>query len=90
MLSSAPGILYVTEHTDTEEVSLTLLRDNWQPNSACLPPRLEPRCLSNDWKWYLYEHIRPFSADEQKDVACPRPIIPNSRHHCTPEDETNI
>ena len=54
MLSSTPGILYVTEHTDTEEVSLTLLRDNWQPNSASLPPRLEPCGLSNDRKWYLY------------------------------------
>ena len=66
MLSSAPGILYVKEHTDTEELSLTLLRDNWQPNSASLPPGLEPRGLSNDRKWYLYEHIRPFCADEQK------------------------
>ena len=53
MLSSTPGILYVTDHTDTEEVSLTLLRDNWQPNSASLPPGLEPRGLSNDRKWYL-------------------------------------
>ena len=91
MLSSTPGILYVKEHTDTEEVSLTLLRDNWQPNSASLPPRLEPQDLSNDRKWYLYEHIHQFYADEQKDVACPRPTVPKLRHHCTPglEDETN-
>ena len=53
MLSSTPGILYVTEHTDTGEVSLTLLRDNWQPNSASLHPGLEPRGLSNDRKCYL-------------------------------------
>ena len=66
MLSSAPGMVYIKEHTVTEEVAFTFLRENSQPNSASLPPRLEPQCLSDERKWYLYEHICPFCSEKQR------------------------
>ena len=66
MLCSTPGVVYVKEHTDTEEVLLSFPKDYWQHDSASLPPWLEPGCLSDERKWHLYEHIRLFCLDNRR------------------------
>ena len=69
-----PGVVLARTHCDAEPVEFQLLR-----NSAFLPPDslpvLAPPGLSIDRQTYLYEKIRPFCADEAKDITCPVPRV---------------
>ena len=55
--SSTPGTMFVREHVDTPEVPLHILCDSWQPlqDELKLAPRVQPKGLSDERQWYLYE-----------------------------------
>ena len=77
--SSEPGVVYVKEHADTAEVRMDLNKSStpWVPDKNELPSVVSPKGLSAERQWYLYEHIRPFCPDSDKDITCPLPTCPN-------------
>ena len=86
MTSSHPGSVFVQERSDTPEVKIDLLREPWSPDEDELPTIITPSGFSDARQWYLYEHIRPFCADEDKDAVCPLPHCPKpgASRECTP------
>ena len=85
--SSTPGTVFVKEHADTPEVPLPILRHSWQPTQGELPPRVEPKGLSDERQWYLYERIHPFCAHEHRNTVTPEPATPNPKRRRTPAPE---
>ena len=79
--SSEPGVVYVKEHADTAEVRMDLNKSSppWVPDKDELPSVVSPKGLSAERQWYLYDHIRPFCPDSDKDITCPLPTCPNPR-----------
>ena len=75
-VSSEPGVMYVRKHSNTTEEKVILLKASWSPPPTELPDRVFPRGLSAERQWYLYEKIRQYCPDEDKDVTCPRPTVP--------------
>ena len=84
--SASPGTVYVRMYADSEERSLSLLKEDWQPNPSSLPPYIQPKGLSDERQWYLYEKIRPFCSELQKEIVCPRPTSPNPKRRPIPDD----
>ncbi|KAK9978695.1 hypothetical protein ABG768_020434 [Culter alburnus] len=78
-----PGVVLVKTHRDAQPVEYQLLRDG-----ADLPPIdglsvPAPPGLNIDRQTYLYEKIRPFCADEARD------IMPSAKGHNT-EETVNV
>ena len=82
-----PNIVFVKEHADTEEISLSITKNAWNPDPQVLPSLIAPRGLSNECQWYLFESIRPFCPDEVMDIVCPRPSMSNPKRRRTPVNE---
>ena len=76
IFSSSPGTVFVKEQNDTPEVELILLKEPWDVDSDTLPNIVPPHGLSIERQWYLYERIRPFCPDEDKDTVCLLPSSP--------------
>ena len=76
--SSQPGVVFVNEHADTDEQMIDLMKSTprWSPDSSELPSVVPPKGLSAERQWYLYESIRPFCRDGDKDITCPLPKVP--------------
>ena len=76
--SSKPGTVYVREHADTPELEISLMKDTscWSPDPQILPSIVSPKGLSAERQWYLYENIRRFCPDADKDTTCPLPDVP--------------
>ena len=85
--SSSPGTVFVRQYADISETALSLVRDDWNPDPSLLPPRIEPKGLDDERKWYLYERIRPFCTEEQRDIVAPQPVVPNPKRRRTPAPE---
>ena len=75
-----PGTVNTKECTNGAEKDFDLLRDpSCTPSSSSeLPPRIEPRGLTNERQWYLYESIREYCSVESRDQVCPLPRSPKS------------
>ena len=82
--ASSPGTVFVKTQADAEESALDLLLADWQPSPSTLPQRIEPRGLSDERQWYLYERIRPFCSYAHRDTVCPEPSVPNPKRRRTP------
>ena len=76
MSSSAPGCVFVKEHSDSSEVKIDLLKEPWNPSADELPEVVPPKGLSAERQWYLHEQIRPFCSEEDRDTVCPLPAVP--------------
>ena len=88
MSSSQPGFIFIKEHSDTAEVKFSMLKEPWSPDKDDLPEVIPPRGLSAERQWYLYEQIRPFCPDEDKDTTCLMPTVPKpGRSTPAPEEE---
>ena len=77
MAASSPGVVFVKQWSDSSEEELMLAKESWiqfEPNK--LPTTIQPPGLSLDRQWYLYERIRPFCTEEDKDIVCPLPSAP--------------
>ncbi len=57
------------------EVEFELLKAPWAAEED-FPAVVPPRGLNADRQWYLYESIRPFCPDPDKDTVCPLPSVP--------------
>ena len=66
---------------DTAEVRMDLNKSStpWVPDKDELPSGVSPKGLSAEREWYLYDNIRPFCLDSDKDITCPLPTCPNPR-----------
>ena len=71
-LSAHPSVVVVKQHADTTKIPMTIIRSSWKPNSSELPIQLEPKGLSAERQWYLYDMIRQFCSD---DANCPLPTV---------------
>ena len=88
MSTSKPGVVFCKEHSDLPEEEFDILKHDWSPEKDDLPDIITPRGLSADRQWYLYEQIRPYCPDEDKDTTCPKPRVPKpGRSTPGPEQE---
>lgn len=76
MTSSSPGKVFVWEQCDHSEVEIDLLKAPWKPDVDELPSVIPPLGLSVERQWYVYEQIRPFCPEDDKDTVCPLPSVP--------------
>ena len=74
--SSCPGTVIVQERCDLVEIRILLLKDSWVPAKFTLPQQIFPKGLSAEREWYLYEQIRRFCPDPDKEKSCPLPAVP--------------
>ena len=60
---SKPGVVFVREHADTQEVEFDLTKGTslWSPDANELPSVVPPKGLSAERQTYLYDSIRPLS-----------------------------
>ena len=64
------------EFSDTELTELKLQKDpRWTP-SHDFPDEIQPRGLSLERQWYLYDKIREYCSHETRDLVCPHPEHP--------------
>ena len=76
MAASSPGVVFVKHWSDSSEEEIMLTKETcsqFEPTE--LPTTINPPGLSLEW--YLYESIRPFCTEEDKDIVCPLPLAPN-------------
>lgn len=78
MSRAKPGVVTVKKRIDTsEEEEYVLLQQHfpYSPNKFLgLPEELNPKGLSLERAWYLYEQIREYIPDESdKNETCPKP-----------------
>ena len=85
-LSAQPGMVVVKQHADTTEIPMTIIKSSWKPNPSELSVQLEPKGLSAERQWYLYDMIRQFCSDDAKDIVCPLPTL-NPKRRRTPQPE---
>ena len=73
-----PPSVFVKEHADSEEETINLMKFTppWAPDPTVLSSLVLPKGLSAERQWYLYESIRPFCPDRDKDTTCPLPDVP--------------
>ena len=94
--SSEPGVVYVKERINSpNEEKISLLKESpskekWSPEVNVLPEIIEPKGLSVERQWYLYEHIREFCPDEDKDVTCPKPSVPKPNSRAGTPDPSSV
>ncbi|XP_064390673.1 uncharacterized protein LOC135338462 isoform X2 [Halichondria panicea] len=88
MTSSMPGKVYVKERSDGQENEHTLLKPGVIFDENELPSEIHPAGLSLQRQWYLYDKIREFCPEQDRDVTCPLPSHPRpfSRQN-TPQRE---
>ena len=56
-----------------------------------LPEVVQPRSLTAEKQWYLYEKIREFCPGASKDKTCPLPSVPKPSSACnTPVPQPNM
>ena len=77
--SSLPGKVFVKKHSDSAEVAFDMLKEPWTPDEDELPTVILPPGLTPDRQWYLYDSIRPFCPDDDKDTTRPLPSVPKLR-----------
>ena len=77
--SQHPGIAYLKLNADSNEEEFELLKNSWEPVPHELPPILQPKGLSDERQWYLYEQVHQYCPESCKDLVCPRPATPNPK-----------
>ncbi|KAK9976582.1 hypothetical protein ABG768_021787 [Culter alburnus] len=70
-----PGVVLAKTHCDAQPVEYQLLRDRADLPSIDGLSVLAPPGLNIDRQTYLYEKIRPFCADEARDITCQAPRV---------------
>ena len=71
------GKVFVRETPQSPEKEFILTQtDNVLPATAPVP--VPAPGMSAQGQWYLYDNIRQFVSDEQKDILCPRPSVPKT------------
>ena len=69
------GYVFVKKYSDSEEHQIKLLMDeSWAPHTAVMPEEIAKPGLSLERQEYLYEKIREFCPDQEKDRLCPKPV----------------
>ena len=71
--SNMPGVLKLKLFSDSEEIQISILRDDWTPSPDDLPSVIAPPGLSHERQQYLYNSIRPYCTPQTQDVVCPLP-----------------
>jgi len=66
-----PGVVTCREHSGSDPVSFAIISGSYDDDS--LPPILPSLGLSHKRQQYLFQMIRPFVPDSQKDLICPQP-----------------
>ena len=57
MTSSAPGCVFVKEHSNSPEIQLDLCKATWNPSADELLAVFPPKGLGVERQWYLHEQI---------------------------------
>jgi len=74
--SENPGVVVCREHSDATPVSFAIISANYKDD--CLPATLPSFGLSEKGQQYLFQTIRQFVPDPEKDLLCPPPVSLNT------------
>ena len=66
--------LRVQEYSDTAYLTQELLKQNL-PTITEMPQTIQPKGLDAKRQWYLYDEIRPFTAEHCQDITTPLPAV---------------
>ena len=72
--SGEPGVMYTKIHCDKEEEKHILLKKtahSWCPNPTEYPSLVPSKGRTAEWQWYLFDYIRQFCLEEDRDITCP-------------------
>ena len=70
--------LRVQEFSDTVFLDPELLKQN-VPNVGEMPQTTRPKGLDAKRQWYLYDEMRPFTAERCQDITTPLPVVPKPK-----------
>ena len=75
--AAKPGLVMVRQYSNTDEISINILRIDHQAILMAEAPQLLPgKGLDPQRQWYLYEQIRPFCKSTlSADFTCPEPTV---------------
>ena len=85
--SETPGIVYLKLNADSNEEEVEILKNSWEPLPHDMPSRLQPKGLSDERQWYLFDQVRQFCSEDWKDLVCPRPTVPNPKRRRVQPDQ---
>lgn len=90
--SSEPGVVYTRVHCDMEEEKHFLLKkasQPWCPNPSEYPSLVPAKGLTAERQWYLFDSIRQFCPEEDRDITCSESSLPRPRSRAgTPAVDT--
>ena len=66
--------LRVQKYSDTAYLTQELLKQNL-PTITEMPQTIQPKGLDAKRQWYLYDEIRPFTAEHCQDITTPLPAV---------------
>ena len=58
--SSKPGVVIAKQHSDSAGKEHNILKDSVVVDPDGMPPVVEPKGLSSQRQWYLFDKIREF------------------------------
>ena len=73
--SSHPGKMFARKTLDSPETEFTVIAGEASslPVAASVPMRAPG--MNAQRQWYLFDTIREYVSDAQKDILCPRPVV---------------
>ena len=66
------------EFVDSPVIEQYLLRHSL-PHEPTMPQAISTKCIYAKRQWYLYDEIRPFTAERCQDITTPLPSVPKTR-----------
>ena len=76
LTSSKPGVVIAKQHSDSAGKEHNILKDSAVVDPDVMPPVVEPKGLSSQRQWYLFDKIREFCPAADQDITCPEPSTP--------------
>ena len=72
-----PGVVFLKKTATAEEEQRILLQGMWSPSPADKPPLITPQGLSLERRKYLFQKIREYCREDDRDRVCPDPTTPS-------------
>ena len=85
------GVIYLKLRSDSEAENFHILKEPRHPDPDNFPAVVTPKYLSAERQWYLYNQIRPFCPESDRDVTCPLSEVPQTgSRHATPSPTPEV
>ncbi len=73
--SSHPGKVFARKTLDSPETEFTVMAGEASSLPVAAPVPMRAPGMNAQRQWYLFDTIREYVSDAQKDILCPRPVV---------------